>query len=152
MAQQREPLPVGDGAGITVETVLQRWDQALNAMRPRSLSLEALMRSCRPVAIEQDVIVLGFDYEFHRSKVDEEQNRREIEDVLSGLLGKRYRVRCVLGHSDQTVAPRAQAQAQARSNGPVPTTTAAQPEPAIEDPLVRAAVEELGATVVNSDR
>ena len=159
-AQERGPLPVGDGATITVETIQQHWGQALNAMRPRSLFLEALMRSCRPVAIEKDVIVLGFDYEFHRSKVDEEQNRREIEGVLSTLLGKRYRVRCVLGQSDRNAAHRAQTQAQSQSqsrsqshsNGPPPTTATAQPEPSTEDPLVRMAVEELGATVINSNR
>ncbi len=147
-AAVREPAPAyvadihlapGDGS-LKPEVLRARWPELLNALRPRNLSLEALMHSCEPVAVEGDVVVLGFTHAFHRGKVEEEQNKRVVEDVLSHLVGQRYRVRCVLASREQTAAP-----------APPPTAGSggAKTAPAAEtDPLVRVAVEDLGAQVV----
>jgi hypothetical protein len=124
---------------LTPEALRDRWSEFLNALRPRNLSLEALMRSCRPVAVEGDVVVLGFDYDFHRGKVEEDRNRQDVEEALSGLVGQRYRVRCVLAQGfrqERTVAP----SQRAPSDSPVVQSVS-------DDPVVRAAVE-LGAEIV----
>jgi hypothetical protein len=124
---------------LTPEALRDRWSEFLNALRPRNLSLEALMRSCRPVAVEGDVVVLGFDYDFHRGKVEEDRNRQDVEEVLSGLVGQRYRVRCVLAQGfrpERTIAP----SQRAPSDSPVVPSVS-------DDPVVRAAVE-LGAEIV----
>jgi len=123
---------------LTLETLLDLWAEFLNALRPRNLSLEALLRSCRPVGVEGDVVVLGFDYDFHRGKVEEDRNRRDVEETLSDLVGTKYRVRCVLA---QNVQPK---RATAPPQRPTPGSPVEQS--ASDDPVVRAAVE-LGAVV-----
>jgi len=131
----REPV---DGS-LTPETLRGRWPDFLNALRPRNLPLEALMRSCEPLAVEGDAVILGFTHDFHRSRVEEDQNRQDVEDVLAELIGQRYRVRCVL--------------AQQRAGGSPPTRTEAQAAPLsvdsamVDDPVVRAAIDDLGAVV-----
>ena len=100
-------------------------------MRPRNLSLEALMHSCEPMAVEGNIVVLGFTHQFHRSKVEEEHNKQVVEEVLGDLLGQRYRVRCVLDRES----------GGEKSPGPAEQAVA-------DDPLVRAAVRDLGAQVV----
>ena len=86
------------------------------------------------------MVVLGFDYEFHRGKVEEEKNRRDVEDVLGALMGQKCRVRCVLTPKGQP----------ARAAAPAPRrATAAPAEPdGLDDPVVRAAIEDLGAQIV----
>jgi DNA polymerase-3 subunit gamma/tau len=142
----REPAPAygslapGDGS-LTPEMLQSRWPEFLNALRPRNLSLEALVRACDPVAVEGDVVELAFVHSFHRSKVEEDQNRQIIEDVLSDLIGQRYRVRCVLAQREQPPAPSTPAFQERK-----PVLSAEQI--VAEDPVVRAAVEDLGAQVV----
>jgi DNA polymerase III subunit gamma/tau len=143
-AAAREPGPAydtlkpGDGA-LTPEVLRSRWPEFLNALRPRNLPLEALMRSCEPVAVEGDVVVLGFTHDFHRSRVEEEQSKRDIEEVLSELAGQRYRLRCVL--------------LQRRADAPPPASPKREAAPPsvdsamIDDPVVRAAIDDLGAVV-----
>ncbi len=97
------------------------------------------MRSCEPVSVEGDVVVLGFVHNFHRSKVEEERNKQVVEDALSGLAGQRYRVRCVLAHQEPAITP------PVRST-PKPVSPTEQIM--AEDPVVRAAVEDLGAQIV----
>ncbi len=140
----REPGPAynslatGDGS-LSPEALRGRWPEFLNALRPRNLPLEALMRSCEPVAVEGDVVVLGFAHDFHRSRVEDEQNRQGIEEVLSELIGQRYRVRCVLAQRGDSPGP-SQAPAGERPASPTERVMA-------DDPVVRAAVEDLGAVV-----
>lgn len=141
----RESAPVyasGDGS-LTPEALRGHWAELLNALRPRNLSLEALVRSCEPVAVEGNVVVLAFAHNFHRSKVEEDQNKQVVEEVLSDLIGQRYRVRCVLAqHEPGGTTP--QCPAPASSEGGSTSSLM----PTIEDPVVRAAVEDLGAQVV----
>jgi DNA polymerase-3 subunit gamma/tau len=133
-------LEPGDGS-LTPEALRGRWPDFLNALRPRNLPLEALMRSCELVTVEGDVVVLGFTHDFHRGRVEEEQNKRDVEEVLSELIGQRYRVRCVLSQQRAAGPPPAPAKAEA-----APPTERRRPA-VIDDPVVRAAVEDLGAVV-----
>jgi DNA polymerase-3 subunit gamma/tau len=135
--------PVPGGGSLTPEILQSRWSEFLNALRPRNLSLEALMRSCEPVAIEGDVVVLGFVHGFHRSKVEEDHNKQIVEEVLSDLIGQRYRLRCVL-------AQREPAATSSRSTSGSAGAKSAPPAEQViaEDPVVRAAIEDLGAQVV----
>ena len=152
-ATAREPEPTysgpvsGDGP-LAPETLRSRWSDFLNALRPRNLALEALMRSCEPVAVEGDVILLGFAHNFHRAKVEEEHNKRLVEDVLSSLVGQRCQVRCVLAHQERT-GPTPQQPAAAPASASVAKKAASPAEQMMaEDAVVRAAVEDLGAQIL----
>lgn len=101
------------------------------------------MRACEPVAVEGNVVVLGFVHDFHRGKVEEEKNRRDVEDVLSSLAGQRYCVRCVLSGQESTTRT-----SQRLASKPTGREATASAEQIIKDPVVRAAVEDLGARIV----
>jgi len=133
-----------DEGSLTPDALRDGWSEFLNYLRPRNLSLEALMRSCEPVAIEGDVVVLAFVHEFHRGKVEEDQNKQVVEEVLSELIGQRYRVRCVMSKQERspTASPSSESEPASRGAG------AKAADAVAEDPLVRAAVEDLGARVV----
>jgi DNA polymerase-3 subunit gamma/tau len=129
----------GDGM-LTPEALRSRWPDFLNALRPRNLPLEALMRSCEPLAVEGDVVVLGFTHDFHRSRVEEDQNRQDIEDVLAELIGQRYRVRCVLLKQRAAGPPSAPAKAE-----PTPATD----PPKVDGPVSRAVPPAIDSTVID---
>lgn len=135
--------PSGDGS-LSPEGVRTRWPEFLNALRPRNLSLEALMRSCEPVAVEGDVVLLGFTHNFHRSKVEEQHNKQLVEDVLSSLVGQRCSVRCVLAGQERAAPPPQRAQAESPEREPGRSAE----QIIAEDPVVRAAIEDLGAQIV----
>jgi hypothetical protein len=141
---------------LTPEILRDKWPEFLNALRPRNLPLEALMRACEPMAVEGDVVVLGFSHDFHRSRVEEDQSKRDVEQVLSELIGQRYRVRCELSKQRTVNPPPASAKAEVAPPADSamiddPVVRAAAPPSAdsamIDDPVVRAAIDDLGAVV-----
>lgn len=134
-----EPVPpdgVGAEGTLSLDEVQARWNDFLQALRSVNLSLQALLRSGRPVGVEGATVLIGFAYPFHKSKVEEDANRRAAEDVLSKLLGRRVQVRCVL--SAESTAPAPPKASRAAPN---------QPAPPQDDQLLKAAVEQLGAVV-----
>lgn len=135
----------GDDGGLTLEAVQDRWSEVLDRLRPRDLSLEALMHDCEPVAVEDDTVVLGFNHKFHRSKVEEDDKRRIVEDTVSDLFGRRYRVRCVLADDDAREA-KASHPSQ-RAAGDESGSPSAQHGMA-DDPVVQVAVKDLEAQIV----
>jgi hypothetical protein len=126
---------------LSLATVVEHWPHFLNALRPQDLKLEALMRSCEPVRVETDVIVLSFAHKFHRNKVEEDRQRCLVEQALSDLFGQRLRVRCVMEQPQDRLQARETDQADATAPPGVIGDSL--------DPLVQMAVDELGAEVVS---
>ncbi|MBC7227133.1 MAG: DNA polymerase III subunit gamma/tau [Thermoflexales bacterium] len=146
----REPPHPEPVAEFSLEEVNRQWNDMLRLLRSVNHSLEALMRSGRPVSVEGGALLIGFPYAFHRDKVDEEANRRAVEDALTQLLSRPVRVRCVLlaGSSGKPSARPAPARAPTpQPRTPPSAPPSSPPPPASEDGLVQAAVEKLGARV-----
>jgi chromosomal replication initiation ATPase DnaA len=100
------------------------------------------MRSCEPVGVENDVVILSFSHKFHRSKVEEDKKRGIVEDVLSDLLGRKLRIRCVIDRHRESHSGQAVAEQLGEEGEP-------QSQDVSDDPVVQMAVDELGAEVVS---
>jgi len=156
--------PAADGP--TIGAVRSQWGQMLQLIRPRSALLQAVLRDGWAERVEGNKVVIGFDpsRQFHRDKASEAENRRIVEEALAQVLGQPCRVEC-------EAVPRRSGQTTGRhSASPSPATPAsppAQAEPgsspamareaapderyreATQDPVIKSAVEELGAQVVD---
>jgi DNA polymerase III subunit gamma/tau len=49
----------------------------------------------RPIAIEDDAVVLTFRYEIHKKQVEKPENQRIVAGIISGFLNRPCRIRCV---------------------------------------------------------
>jgi len=136
-AETANPLPMPAGDPQRLEYVQEMWPQVVEGVRPRDPSVQALLHgsSCQPIAVEGQVIVLGFRYAFHKGKVEETRNRRLIEEVLSKVLGGNYGIRCVIDESG-AAAPNRRRQAAERQQ-------------VQQDPRVQAAANIFNARIVD---
>ncbi len=137
-------VPRKDDRPLSAEQVRERWSDLLDALRPQDLSLEALMRSCEPVDVQEDAVILSFTHQFHRSKVEDEKKRRIVEDALSSVFGEQLHVRCVVGRREEARA----VESAAEQGGDAEEGT---DEEGSSDPLIRLALDELGAEVVTDE-
>ncbi len=61
----------------------------------------ALLRSgSKPVRIEGDCIVLSFKYNFLKEKMEQIDNQKNAEKIISNFLGRACTVRCVYEHEN----------------------------------------------------
>jgi DNA polymerase-3 subunit gamma/tau len=145
------PGPVA-GQAVTLEAVCLNWAQILSEIRPLNRTAEALLRSCAPLRVEDNnVLVIGAEHNFHKERLEEPRCKQVLEEVLSRVIGCPCRVRCVLTPPEQTASrPRP---AQADESGHAEPSGADQKKRKYQDvsndPLIREAVERYGARVVD---
>jgi len=99
-----------------IDYLRSRWKEFINSLRGEGSSgnLDAFLRSaCDPVALEDDTLVLGFYYSFHKEKIEDAKYRHLVEKKLKEVFGQPYRIRCIL------VDHKREALSQARTQNPV---------------------------------
>ena len=82
---------------IPVAGISDKWDAILNTVKSYNHSLEALLKSSRPLKFEDGSLTLEVFYKFHKERLEQSRNRNILEKVLSGVTGLPVKVRCVLG-------------------------------------------------------
>jgi hypothetical protein len=120
-------------AGSEPMEILQgRWKDVLAAIRAQNRSLEAILKAGNPTALTNGVVVLGFPYDFHKSKVEEPKSKQLLEEVLSTTLSMPLKIRCEIVKAD---AKRTQIRPKDKN------------QVAMEDPLVREIVTKYNARI-----
>jgi DNA polymerase-3 subunit gamma/tau len=118
---------VEGGEGINY--VRARWKEFINSLKGEGSNgnLDAFLRSaCEPVAVDDDTLVLGFYYAFHKEKIEDPKYRHLVERKLKEVFSQPSKIRCTLVERKKEVPSQAKA----------------------ENPLIKAAIE-LGAKIVD---
>ena len=120
----RDEIPaVRDGAEIPstdishdIDSLRSHWREFIKSLRGEGSSgnLDAFLRSaCDPIALEDDTLVLGFYYSFHKEKIEDAKYRHLVEKKLKEVFGRPYKIRCIL------VDHKPDIQSEARIDNPV---------------------------------
>jgi DNA polymerase-3 subunit gamma/tau len=72
-----------------------KWQEFLLEVKSINSSVHAFLKVCDPLFDEEEV-VLGFPYKFHKEMIEDIKNRRIVEESLTKVYGKNYRVKCKL--------------------------------------------------------
>ncbi len=83
------------GGPLTLNLIVDLWSKIRADVKAVNRRIEALLQQVDPVTINGNEIVLASPYEFHRNRVNSDEARRVIEDVISRLVDLRVRVTCV---------------------------------------------------------
>ncbi len=105
--EDEAPKVVAEPKNETVQTVAQieeavmgikdeMWKSILSSVKPVNASIEALLRSSRPVSYDGKTLVLGVFYRFHKERLEDVGHRKILEDVIEKVLNSPTRVVCTL--------------------------------------------------------
>ncbi len=84
------PKPVKHRSGkgkYKLEDAQGRWADVLKAVRPHNHSVEALLRSTRPVGFDGDTLTLEVFYKFHKDKLETDKCRQIVELAVGEVFG-----------------------------------------------------------------
>ena len=78
----------GSGKGkFKLEDARARWPDILKAVKPHNHSIEALLRSTRPVEFDGDMLMLEVFYKFHKDKLETDKCRQIVEAAVGEVFG-----------------------------------------------------------------
>ena len=99
VAEKHSPLE----AGSVPEKLRQEWRTVIEQapIETKKSNAIAILRSgCRPVAFENDMLTLSFRYNYMKDKLEEIENHRVVEKIISSYLGHPCHVQCVLENNN----------------------------------------------------
>jgi len=89
-------------AGSDIVQLQENWSKMINNA-PDGLSktiAAALLRSASPMKIEDDTITVSLKFSYHKEKMDNVENQKTADKIVSGFLGRSCRVRCIYEHEN----------------------------------------------------
>ena len=98
--------------GSELEQLGLNWKQVI-AQAPEDTKKTpaiAILRSAgvKPVAFEDNTVVLSFKYPLHKEKIENPENQKVVEKIISNFLGQTCRVRCIYEPEDNHLVQEAQ--------------------------------------------
>jgi DNA polymerase-3 subunit gamma/tau len=103
-APSRRALDEAAARAPALERLAAIWPQLRERVGRQDKGLPALLAACKPLAIEGEAVILGFDYPLLKEKFDAKPGAAAaVARALGDLLGASFSVRSVL--SEEYVAP-----------------------------------------------
>ncbi len=99
------------------EAIVELWPKIRADVKAVNRRIEALLQQVDPVSISSDKLVLMSAYEFHRNRVNSDEARIIIEDVVARLLKRHVNVSCVTREEAQSMIRARAASSTAGSAG-----------------------------------
>ncbi|MCZ7542830.1 MAG: DNA polymerase III subunit gamma/tau [Anaerolineae bacterium] len=124
----------GGPATVTLAEVVARWDEIVQKTRRYSTIAGARLGNFQPVRVEGNRLVLSSN-PFFRGKFDDAEYQDALLDALSAVFGVQMALSVVVSEDSET-----------HDNPP------ARDETLNGDPLLKAAVEELGGTITSVEQ
>ena len=90
LSKTEDPKPVKHGSGkgkYKLEDAQARWPDILKTVKPHNHSVEALLRSTRPVDYDGDTLTLEVFYKFHKDKLETDKCRQIVEMAVGEVFG-----------------------------------------------------------------
>jgi DNA polymerase-3 subunit gamma/tau len=84
------------GQGADLGQIRQGWARIRQVVRQRSALTAAALNSCRTFTIKDGILVLGYQNDLLKSKMETEDNLALLKAALQGVLGVSMPVRCVV--------------------------------------------------------
>jgi DNA polymerase-3 subunit gamma/tau len=85
--------------GSETERLRQDWKKVIEEAPPETRKTPALaiLRSAgvQPVSVENDKVILSFKYPVFKEKLEDPENQRVVDSIISSFLGHPCRVQCV---------------------------------------------------------
>ncbi len=90
-----QPVRATSSGGGDLDLIVERWDNIRMDVKALNRRTEALLQQADPLAVDGSQLTLVAAYPFHQKRLNDDDTRRLIEDVIERQIGKRISVTCV---------------------------------------------------------
>ncbi|HEV2109448.1 MAG TPA: DNA polymerase III subunit gamma/tau [Thermomicrobiales bacterium] len=95
MLRESGPTAPNEDA-VTVETLVELWPRIRMEVKAVNRRIEALLTSIDPVAADANQVTLAAAYEFHKNRLNADEVRQVVEEVIGRLVQRQVRITCVM--------------------------------------------------------
>ncbi len=92
-------------APIGLSEVARAWKDIRLALKPSHPAVEALLNSCKPVEVQGQELMIGFQSETVRALMDKPENIKAAQQAIAEVLSANLTVRCIVTNARGKVPP-----------------------------------------------
>jgi DNA polymerase III subunit gamma/tau len=92
-------------SGLTMELIGQHWKQVLSLVRQHNPQTQGLLNSCKPLGIKDGILVLGFNSDFSKTKMEKKEHTEVTQRVLAEVYEMVIPIRCIVAASRRGTPP-----------------------------------------------
>lgn len=85
--------PIGQ---VSTGDLKAKWHDFITIANEQNHGVALLVKNATIEDLTEDTVTLGVVYKFHKERLENDKNRRLLEDTLFSVFGTRLRLRCVL--------------------------------------------------------
>ncbi|KKP59300.1 MAG: polymerase III subunit gamma and tau protein [Candidatus Gottesmanbacteria bacterium GW2011_GWA1_34_13] len=86
---------ISSNEGVS-EEVLPQWPQIMDALKPYNHSLVGVLRSCKPISLKDNILVIEAGYKFHAERISTPKTLDIIAKVIKDTIGKDVKIETVI--------------------------------------------------------
>ncbi len=96
-AEAKEAAEPAEAAAIPLERVKRLWPEITQSIKSRKISIASYLAEGDLIGMEGHSVIVGFDekFNFHKEVLEQTNNKKFIEEVISLILGQNAQVRFV---------------------------------------------------------
>ncbi|HEY5600710.1 MAG TPA: hypothetical protein VIK81_01335, partial [Patescibacteria group bacterium] len=99
---KKSKLSKSANGNLNLADIKSTWPMFLKTVRSHNVTVEALLRSCVPVEVNKDKLVLEAFYKFHKSRLEDPKVNKILTSSLLEVFKTDFKVFCVLGQKKVT--------------------------------------------------
>ncbi|MDB4940282.1 MAG: polymerase subunit gamma/tau [Candidatus Doudnabacteria bacterium] len=81
---------------VSYQEVLLAWPELMQKVRAVASTLLTVMKSAQVKSVEQNIIVIAFNYKFHKDSLDAYKNKSTFLGVMNGHFNTKFRLTTIL--------------------------------------------------------
>ncbi len=97
--------PQGSETALTTQILTQNWARIRSIMKKRQPQTEALLNSCKSIALKDGVLILGFLGQVLKSKMETPDNIELTRQIIQQVCGTSVPIQCVVLSSKGATMP-----------------------------------------------
>ncbi len=94
--QNEEIIEDTGDCSLEMDKIEEKWGNLLAAVKPINYAVEAFLRATRPKSVKGNVLLLEVFYPFHKDRLEEQKNRKIVEEGISKVFGVSLGFECIL--------------------------------------------------------
>lgn len=122
---------------VSIDAIRNQWGRIKADVNAVNLRTGALMSEMDPVALDGDRLILTVPYPFHASKMNSDDTRPVVEQVVSRVMGKPLQLECFTHEEFRNRPAHSTPAGQTAAPGPKPREEAAPSEEPDPEPASR---------------
>ena len=129
-----------------IDEILSSWTKVISCIKAKKISIASYLQEGDPVALEGDLLTIGFarEFQFHKEVLETADNRRTIEGAIRDMLGLELKVVLVVTGPVTAKSRSGNGDAQDPDRASEGSETANETAIGDADPIVKKALEMFG--------